>query len=84
MRNGAKPWDASKLLGMSLEMLVRVYGHHSPDHLEEVRVYGHHHPDHQSDAARNIVGKGRATTSTQVDQGTAKRSTTRSTLKVVS
>lgn len=37
MRNGADPWAASKLLGMSLETLTRVYGHHSPEHLEEVR-----------------------------------------------
>lgn len=37
MRQRVDPWQASKSLGMSLEMLQR--------------VYGHHHPDWQSDAA---------------------------------
>jgi integrase len=31
MREGVEPWEASGHLGMSLEMLMRVYGHHHPD-----------------------------------------------------
>jgi len=27
-------WEASGFLGMSEETLVRVYGHHHPDHLQ--------------------------------------------------
>jgi hypothetical protein len=33
MQAGVDKWDASGFLGMSLEMLDRVYGHHHPDHL---------------------------------------------------
>lgn len=32
MQNGADPWELSGLLGMTIETLIRVYGHHSPDH----------------------------------------------------
>lgn len=32
MQNGADPWELSGLLGMTVETLIRVYGHHSPDH----------------------------------------------------
>jgi len=31
MQAGIEPWEAAGHLGMSLEMLMRVYGHHSPD-----------------------------------------------------
>lgn len=31
MRAGVNPWDAANALGMSLEVLTRVYGHHHPD-----------------------------------------------------
>jgi integrase len=31
MQNGADLWGAAQLLGMSVEMLERVYGHHHPD-----------------------------------------------------
>lgn len=31
MRQGVDPWEASKSLGMSLEMLETIYGHHRPD-----------------------------------------------------
>jgi integrase len=31
MQGGVEPWEAAGHLGMSLEMLVRVYGKHSPD-----------------------------------------------------
>lgn len=30
LRNGATIWEAAKFLGMSAEMVERVYGHHSP------------------------------------------------------
>jgi integrase len=31
MRQRVDPWVAANSLGMSLEMLTRVYGHHHPD-----------------------------------------------------
>lgn len=34
MQAGTEPWEAAGFLGMGLEMLVRVYGHHHPDHLK--------------------------------------------------
>lgn len=34
MQRGADPWAASGYLGMSLETLLRVYGHHHPEHLK--------------------------------------------------
>lgn len=40
MRAGTDPWKASGYLSMSLETLLR--------------TYGHHHPDHQREAAENI------------------------------
>lgn len=33
MQAGTEPWEAAGFLGMGLEMLIRVYGHHHPDHL---------------------------------------------------
>lgn len=35
MRAGVNPWDAANALGMSLEVLTRVYGHHHPDWQKE-------------------------------------------------
>jgi integrase len=40
MQRGTDPWQASGFLAMSLEILLR--------------VYGHHHPDYQRQAAENI------------------------------
>ena len=37
MQAGTDPWQASGYLGMSLQTLQRVYGHHHPDHLEDAR-----------------------------------------------
>lgn len=37
MQRGVDPWQAAGFLGMSLETLQRVYGHHSPLHMEEAR-----------------------------------------------
>jgi integrase len=36
MQAGADPWKAAGFLGMTVETLLRVYGHHSPDHSAEV------------------------------------------------
>jgi hypothetical protein len=33
MQRGVSIWQAAGYLGMSPEILDRVYGHHSPDHL---------------------------------------------------
>ena len=35
MQNGVNLWMAAGFLGMSVEMLQRVYGHHHPDYLKE-------------------------------------------------
>ena len=40
MQSGTSPWEASGFLGMSVETLVK--------------HYGHHHPDYQREAAANI------------------------------
>jgi integrase len=45
MQNGVPIWEAAGFLGMSPEILAR--------------VYGHHHPDHLRNAARMIGGKGK-------------------------
>ena len=34
MQNGADRWQAAGYLGMSVEMLEKVYGHHHPDYLQ--------------------------------------------------
>jgi integrase len=34
MQAGVDKWEAAGFLGMSAEMLDRVYGHHHPDHLK--------------------------------------------------
>ena len=34
MQLGTDKWEAAGYLGMSVEMLDRVYGHHHPDHLK--------------------------------------------------
>lgn len=33
MQNGVDPWDVSGFTGTSLNTIIRVYGHHSPDYL---------------------------------------------------
>ena len=36
MQQGKDPWESAKALGMSLEMLTTVYGHHHPDWQKDV------------------------------------------------
>ena len=43
MRVGADPWKVSKFLAMSLETLLRVYGHHRPDDTAVVHDAFHAH-----------------------------------------
>ena len=38
MQNGADRWQAAGYLGMSVEMLERVYGHHHPNHLQNAVI----------------------------------------------
>jgi hypothetical protein len=40
MQAGTDPWQAAGFLSMSMDTLLR--------------VYGHHHPDYQREAAENI------------------------------
>lgn len=35
VQRGMDPWDASGYFGLSLDTLIRVYGHHYPDHLRD-------------------------------------------------
>lgn len=35
MQRGVSAWEAAGYLGMSTEMIERVYGHHSPEHLRK-------------------------------------------------
>jgi len=35
MQNGTEPWQAAGHLGMSVETLLKVYGHHHPDFLSD-------------------------------------------------
>lgn len=35
MQNGTEPWQAAGYLGMSVETLLKVYGHHHPDYLSD-------------------------------------------------
>jgi integrase len=37
MQNGADLWDAAGYLGMTVQTLERVYGHHRPDHQSNAR-----------------------------------------------
>jgi hypothetical protein len=34
MQNRVDPWEAVGCLGMSVETLLRVYGHHHADHMK--------------------------------------------------
>jgi integrase len=43
MQAGVDRWQAAGLLGMSVEVLEQ--------------VYGHHHPDYQSEAAESLAGQ---------------------------
>jgi hypothetical protein len=52
MQRGVPIWQAAGYLGMSAEMLDRVYGHHSPEHLKG--------------AAHAITGKNKANVSVVV------------------
>jgi integrase len=45
MQAGVDKWQAAGFLGMSIEMLDRVYGHHHPDHLRTAaQVIGYRRP----------------------------------------
>jgi integrase len=35
VQRGVPAWQAAGYLGMSIEMIERVYGHHSPEHLRK-------------------------------------------------
>jgi integrase len=38
MRAGADPWKAAEFLGMTVETLTRVYGHHHPDNAADIHA----------------------------------------------
>jgi hypothetical protein len=46
MQAGVDKWEAAGFLGMSVEMLDRVYGHHHPAHLKQAaRLIGYRRAD---------------------------------------
>jgi hypothetical protein len=57
MQAGVDKWEAAGFLGMSVEMLDRVYGHHHPDYCARLRAGSatvgdsNHWPKHWPDAA---------------------------------
>jgi integrase len=49
MQNGVPIWEAAGFLGMSAEMIDRVYGHHHPEHLAQAaRALGYRNTPAQS------------------------------------
>jgi hypothetical protein len=49
MQAGVDKWEAAGFLGMSVEMLDKVYGHHHPDYLgnaAQAAGGGNHWPKH--------------------------------------
>jgi integrase len=80
MQAGVDKWQAAGFLGMSVEMLDRVYGHHHPDHLQAAaHAIGYRprqslavslarsrsRPGADQQAIENIGGPGRTRTSNQ-------------------
>jgi integrase len=64
MQAGVDKWEAAGFLGMSVEMLDRVYGHHHPEHLKQAaRSIGYRRADVSlavSLAKRNVSDAGAA------------------------
>jgi hypothetical protein len=56
MQAGIDKWEAAGFLGMSVEMLDCVYGHHHPDHLRKAAHAIGYRPRRQS-LAETLVGK---------------------------
>jgi integrase len=59
MQRGVNPWEAAGYLGMTIEMLERVYGHHHPDYQQEAADGIARSPGPKWD--RNLVNKARQT-----------------------
>jgi len=55
MQAGVDKWEAAGFLGMSVEMLDRVYGHHHPDHLRTAARAIGYRPRRQS-LAETLAG----------------------------
>lgn len=68
MQRAADPWAAAGYLGLSLETLVRVYGHHHPDHLKGAwSVFDR--PGGQQKAPQSVAGKGKLKAPVRVKVG---------------
>jgi hypothetical protein len=64
MQAGVGKWEAAGFLGMTVEMLDRVYGHHHPDHLKAAaRAIGYR--PHQSLAVSLAVERTRRRAASQ-------------------
>jgi integrase len=81
MQAGVDKWEAAGFLGMSVEMLDRVYGHHHPDHLRTAAralgygrrrqslaetLAGHRTRRSSSSQRTEIVGGGRSRSRTRL------------------
>jgi 3-mercaptopyruvate sulfurtransferase SseA len=51
MQAGTEPWEAAGFLGMSVETLMRVYGHHHPAYLSGARSAFSRHRNRHRNAA---------------------------------
>jgi hypothetical protein len=66
MQAGVDKWEAAGFLGMSVEMLDRVYGHHHPDHLRTAAHAIGYRPRRQKLAEPLAGDRQRRANSTQV------------------
>src|SRR5262245_7094190 len=82
MQAGVDKWEAAGFLGMSVEMLDQVYGHHHPDHLRtaaQVLSYGRR----RQSLAETLAGhsRRRALSSERVEKLGGARSPSRTRLR---
>jgi len=61
MQNGTEPWQAAGYLGMSMETLLKVYGHHHPDFLSDAVDKMGAKPKSRSTATRSPHNEGEQT-----------------------
>jgi len=56
MQAGTDRWQAAGYLGMSVEMLEKVYGHHHPDHLQNAVGAIGRKPEQKRDVSGAVTG----------------------------
>jgi hypothetical protein len=68
MQRGVPVWQAAGYLGMSVETLVRVYGHHSPDHLKAAADAISGNSKRAVSVVESVVGKSQSRAKLQKSQ----------------